>query len=163
MILSDITLYLWFIGTYMSSALNTLTNCWPYLFISFNELFIPPYSFWKKKKREPPNSSPKYLRSQFLQNSNETGKPQQKRSTESNNSILQELRIFTMSPRRHMLHLFETDAVHICVDTGASSSATMDANDFIPGTYREIHGMTINGIAEGLSVKGVGSVMCILK
>ena len=49
---------------------------------------------------------------------------------------------------------FDTNSFDICADSGASSCATPDEIDFIPGTYKHLTGVTINGIVEGLKVTG---------
>ena len=46
-------------------------------------------------------------------------------------------------------------------DSGASYCTTPDEFDFIPGTYKDLTGVTINGIAERLKVTGCGSVSWI--
>ena len=46
-------------------------------------------------------------------------------------------------------------------DSGASSCETYDEIDSIPGNYKYLKGVTINGIYEGLKVAGRGSVSWI--
>ena len=53
---------------------------------------------------------------------------------------------------------FDTDCFDICADSGASSCATPYEIYLIPGIYKHLTDMTINGIAEGLKVSGCGSV-----
>ena len=58
---------------------------------------------------------------------------------------------------------FDTDSFDICDDSGASSCATPDEIDFIPGTYKHLTDITINGIDEGLKVADSGSVSWIFQ
>ena len=58
---------------------------------------------------------------------------------------------------------FDTESFKICADSGASSCATPDEIDFIPGTYKNLTDVTINTISEGLKVAGCVSVSWILK
>ena len=56
---------------------------------------------------------------------------------------------------------FDTDSLEICADYGASCCVTPDEIDFIPVTYKQLIGLTINGISEGIKVAGCGSVSWI--
>ena len=49
---------------------------------------------------------------------------------------------------------FDTDSFEICANSGASSCATPDEIDFVPGTYKNFTRVTINGIAEEIKVAG---------
>ena len=53
---------------------------------------------------------------------------------------------------------FDTDSLSLISDSGASSSATFCKEDFIPGSYKPLSGITISGIASGLEATGIGSV-----
>ena len=53
---------------------------------------------------------------------------------------------------------FETDSVSAMLDSGASSTFTPNRSDFIDGTCKELHGITISGIVSGLKATGVGSM-----
>ena len=65
--------------------------------------------------------------------------------------------------QRNIGKKFENDYFDICADSGASSCATPDEIDFIPGNYKNLTGVTINFIAEGLKVSGCGSFSWILQ
>ena len=58
---------------------------------------------------------------------------------------------------------FDTDYFDICANYVASSCATPDEIDFIPGTYKHLTGMTINIISDRLKVAGCGSVSWVLR
>ena len=49
---------------------------------------------------------------------------------------------------------FDTNSFKICADSSASSCATPDEIDYIPGTYKYLTNVKINGIYEGLKVAG---------
>ena len=53
---------------------------------------------------------------------------------------------------------FDTDSVPAIFDSGASLTATPHRKDFIDGTYKELTGVTISGIASGLKASGIGSI-----
>ena len=53
---------------------------------------------------------------------------------------------------------FDTDSVKIIIDTGASSCATNDKADFVPGTFRPMSGLVVSGISSGLVAEGYGTV-----
>ena len=58
---------------------------------------------------------------------------------------------------------FYTESFNICANYGASSCATINEINFIPGSYKHLTGVTINGIYEGLKVSGCGSVSWIFQ
>ena len=55
---------------------------------------------------------------------------------------------------------FDTDSKLLIRDCGASLSATFCKDNFIPGTYKVLSGVTISGIASGLEAACIGSVLC---
>ena len=56
---------------------------------------------------------------------------------------------------------FHTNSFKIFDDYGASSYATPEEIDFIPGTYQHLTSVTINSIAEGIKVASCVSVSWI--
>ena len=58
---------------------------------------------------------------------------------------------------------FDSNSFRICADSVASSGATPDEIYFIPGTYKHLTGVKINGITEGLKVAGCRSVSWIFQ
>ena len=77
-----------------------------------------------------------------------------KQHPEINQDILSNLRCY-FSPKKH--------SFDICANSGALYCATPDEIDFIPGTYKHLTGVKINGIDEGLKVAGLGSVCWIFQ
>ena len=75
------------------------------------------------------------------------------RHPEINIYLLLNLRCY-LAPKKHWRKKFDTNSFEICANSGASSCATPDKIDFIPGTYNYLTGLKINGIAEGLKVAG---------
>ena len=55
---------------------------------------------------------------------------------------------------------FDTDSFGLALDCVASSTATPFASDHVKGTCKKLSGITMSGIASGLPVEGIGSVMC---
>jgi len=89
---------------------------------------------------------------QFLKESDEFHLSQYYRSQEVNRSLL-----YTLS--NGVTHeSFDSDSFQLIADCGASSTATFCYDDFIPGTYKSLQGVTISGIASGLKASGIGSV-----
>ena len=84
-----------------------------------------------------------------------------KRHPKINRDLLSNLHCY-IAPKKHWRKTkFDINSFKIFADSGASSCATSDEFDFIPGTYTDLTGVTINGIAERLKVTGCGSVSWI--
>ena len=99
----------------------------------------------------------------LLKHTDESTRPMTTRHPEMNNELLSHLQCY-LAPKQHWKKImFDTDSFEVCADSGASSSSTQDKNDFIPGTYKTLDGVTINGIASGLNVEGYGSVSWVFK
>ena len=65
---------------------------------------------------------------------------------------------FNASLNKKNCFLFDSDSFPVVFDSGASSTSTDTKDDFIPGTFVAIEGVSVSGIASGLEVKGYGSV-----
>ena len=77
---------------------------------------------------------------------------------EINWDLLSNLRCY-LAPNNHRRKTkSDNDSLEICADSGASSCETPDEIDFIPGTYKILTIVTINGISEGLKFSGCRSV-----
>ena len=75
---------------------------------------------------------------------------------EINQDLLSSLRCY-LAPKEHWRKIkFDTNSLEISADSGDSSSATSDEIYFIPGTNKNLTGVTNNGISEGLKVAGCG-------
>ena len=77
---------------------------------------------------------------------------------EINTYLLSYLRYYLALKKHWRKIVFDTGSFDICANYGASSCATPDEIDFIPGNYKFFTGVTINGIAE--VVKAVGHTYC---
>ena len=85
------------------------------------------------------------------------------RNLEINRYLLSNLRCY-LAPKKHRRKIkFDTDYFDICADSGASSCATPDEIDFMPGAYKHLTEVATNGIAEGLKVTGCRSVCWIFQ
>ena len=78
-------------------------------------------------------------------------------------SCIDDLRAYAAQPSKSTwtLHL-DSDSFDICIDTGASATCTMTADDFVPGTFQKLKGFSINGISSGLQVLGYGTIRWVL-
>ena len=78
-------------------------------------------------------------------------------------SHLDDLRAYTAQPSKstQTLHL-DSDSFDICVDSGASATCRMTADDFVPGTFQKLKGFSISGISSGLQVLGYGTIHWVL-
>ena len=54
--------------------------------------------------------------------------------------------------------LFDSDSFPVALDSGASSTSTSNKEDFIPGTFAPLDGVSVLGIASGLNVSGYYTV-----
>ena len=93
-----------------------------------------------------------------LEHTDEDTVPLVSRTPLQNKIILDALMAYQAPRRRHKNVHFDSDSFDICVDTGASSTCTSSRDDFVPGSYVNLEGATINGIASGLTVAGYGTV-----
>ena len=90
---------------------------------------------------------------QLLEKTDETTCPMTTQHPEINRNFLSNLRCH-LDPKKHRRKRFDTNSFDICADSSASSCATPDKIDFIPGTYKNLTGVIINGISEGIKVAG---------
>lgn len=81
--------------------------------------------------------------------------PQNNFTKEQNSVRFQQILMATKSPSNRQF--FDSDSVDILIDTGVSSSATFDKDDFVEGTYQNIEGVVVKGIAQGLQAQGFGA------
>jgi len=95
----------------------------------------------------------------FLQESDEGKFPSQFRSPDLNGLILSAIK--NSNSASHIA--FDTDSFSAISDCGASSSATPFLEDYVPGTYKPLKGITISGITSGLSASGIGTVIYKIK
>lgn len=95
----------------------------------------------------------------FLQESDEGKFPSQFRSPDLNGLILSAIE--NSNSASHIA--FNTDSFSAISDCGASSSATPFLEDYVPGTYKPLKGITISGIALGLSASGIGTIIYKIK
>ena len=80
-----------------------------------------------------------------------------------NNILLNQLCAYASAPScsTRTVHL-DSDSFDVCVDSGASSTCTIEKRDFIPGTFHSLTGYTINGISAGLTVMGYGTICRVI-
>ena len=138
----------------------------PYIFhiINFYFEFINPSWPLNRKRRPRQKLLKRYIKRFYRQ------KIKIRRFSPTNNQLLENTYEAThpmasyLAPNKNWRkRKFDTDSFEIYSGSGASSCATPDEIDFIPGTYKHLTGVTINGIAEGLKVSGCGSVSWIFQ
>ena len=99
----------------------------------------------------------------LLENTNKWTHPTTKQHSEINQNLLSNLCCYLAQKKHRREIVFDTDSFDICPNSRTSSCATPDEIDFIPGTYKNLTGITINGISEGIKVAGCRYVHWIFK
>ena len=142
MLLLYVMLLPWFISTYMKN----------YAIISTSTLSPTRYKY---------DSNPVF---RDLRNcTDEYYTPKLIRDPIQNKILMNELQAYVASPSRSTRTVYlDSDSFDVCVDSGASSTCTMNRQDFIPGTFQSLSGYTINGISAGLEVLGYGTVRWVI-
>ena len=142
MLLSYVMLSSWFISTY-------LTN---FYVMAVTDFGIPRY-----------DSTSRPVSHSLYKDTDEYTVPHTKRDLLANKIFLNELRAYAAAPSKcnRSFHM-DSDSFDVCIDSGASSTCTMNKDDFIPGTFHAIQGHSINGISSGLAVLGYGTVRWVV-
>ena len=91
---------------------------------------------------------------QLLEKTDEATCPVKTRYLEIDQYLLSNLRCYLAPKKYRRKTKFDTDSFKICAYSGASYFATSNEIDFMPGTYKDLTGVTINGIDEGVKVAG---------
>ena len=67
---------------------------------------------------------------------------------------LQQLTIFNNSLNKENSFLFDLDSFPVVFNSGVSSTSTSHKDDFVPGTFVPLSGVSVSRIASGLAVSG---------
>lgn len=188
LIFSHYMISAWFANTCLSLEINSLSGfCFSSCLIHFTNFWarkvghITSYysrkliyltNFWVRKVDHITSYCSRKLRyltsllfprtPSFINDTDELEIPTHARPSSINSILLERLHALSAATVHRSCVTFDSDAVTICVDTGASSTATMSKSDFVPGTYKPVTGITINGIASGLAMEGYDTIRWLI-
>ena len=142
MLLSHVMLSAWFVSTYLQH----------YCILRL------PHQYFTQNQTTLANAG-----STLRSHTDEYQRPVTMRDSHLNKLLFSELSAYVAKPTKHVkTTFFDSDSFEVCVDSGASSTCTMERNDFLPDTFQPISGHVINGISSGLEVLGVGTVRWVI-
>ena len=68
------------------------------------------------------------------------------------------MKIFNNSLNKQNSFLFDSDSFPMVFNSGASSNSTSHKDNFVPGTFIPLSGVSVSGITLGLAVSGYGTI-----